>query len=66
MSEETAASDGMEYAKSGDTKRVLLLGSMTSAYYAIDTDEVRARILKRFRCLVEEWLELGARAGGHF
>lgn len=57
-------SDGMVYAEKGDQRRALLLGAMTSAYYSIDTDEARARVLDRFRGLVEEWLELGARVVG--
>jgi hypothetical protein len=54
-------SDGMVYAKSTDRKRVILLGAMTSAYYEILTDEERARVIERFRTLVEGWQDLGAR-----
>jgi hypothetical protein len=54
-------SDGMVYAKSGDRKRAILLGSMTPAYYEIAADDERARVLVRFRQLMEEWRELGAR-----
>jgi hypothetical protein len=54
-------SDGMIYAKSSDQKRAILLGAMTSAWYDIATDDERARVLDRFRTLVEEWQELGAR-----
>jgi hypothetical protein len=53
-------SDGMVYAESGDQKRAILLGAMTSAYYEIGTDEERAKVLARFRQLVQEWQELGA------
>jgi hypothetical protein len=54
-------SDGMTYAKSTDRKRAILLGAMTSAYYDIATNDERARVLDRFRKLMEEWQELGAR-----
>jgi hypothetical protein len=54
-------SDGMVYAKSTDRKRAILLGAMTSAYYDIAADEARARVIERFRQLVEEWQDLGAR-----
>jgi hypothetical protein len=54
-------SDGMEYAKSTDRKRALLLGAMTSAYYEIVDDAERAKVIQRFRQLVEEWQGLGAR-----
>lgn len=53
-------SDGMVYAKSSDRKRAILLGAMTSAYYEIVSDEERARVIERFRTLVEEWKSLGA------
>jgi hypothetical protein len=54
-------SDGMVYAKSSDPRRAILLGAMTSAWYDIAADDERARVLDRFRTLVEEWKELGAR-----
>lgn len=54
-------SDGMVYAKSTDPKRAILLGAMTSAYYDIATDDERGRVIGRFRRLMEEWQELGAR-----
>jgi hypothetical protein len=54
-------SDGMIYAGSGDQKRAILLGAMTPAYYEIVTDEERAKVLARFRQLVQEWQQLGAR-----
>lgn len=54
-------SDGMIYAKSSDRKRAILLGAMTPAYYDIAADDERARVIDRFRRLMEEWLELGAR-----
>jgi hypothetical protein len=53
--------DGMIYAKSSDRKRAILLGAMTSAYYDIVADDERARVIDRFRGLMEEWQELGAR-----
>jgi hypothetical protein len=51
----------MVYAKSADPKRAILLGSMTSAYYDIVADDERARVIDRFRQLMEEWQDLGAR-----
>ncbi len=51
----------MIYAASGDRKRAILLGAMTSAYYDIAVDDERARVIDRFRRLMEEWQELGAR-----
>jgi hypothetical protein len=54
-------SDGMVYARSSDPKRVILLGAMTSAYYNIVADDERERVIGRFRRLMEEWQELGAR-----
>lgn len=54
-------SDGMVYARSTDPKRAILLGAMTSAYYDIVADDERERVIGRFRRLMEEWLELGAR-----
>ncbi len=57
-------SDGMVYAKSTDPRRVILLGAMTPAYYAIESDEERARVIQRFRGLMREWQELGARVVG--
>jgi hypothetical protein len=54
-------SDGMIYATSSDPKRAILLGAMTSAYYDIVADSERNRVIARFRKLMEEWHELGAR-----
>jgi hypothetical protein len=54
-------SDGMVYARSTDPKRAILLGAMTSAYYDIVADDERERVIGRFRRLMEEWQELGAR-----
>ncbi len=42
-------------------RRVILLGASTSAYYEASDEEKRARILPRFKELVEEWKALGAR-----
>jgi hypothetical protein len=53
--------DGMVYAESTDPKRAMLLGAMTSAYYDITADDERARVIGRFRQLMEEWKALGAR-----
>jgi hypothetical protein len=57
-------SDGMVYAERSTTKRAILLGAMTPAWYDIELDEERARVIARFRQLVQEWLELGARVVG--
>ena len=57
-------SDGMVYADRSDQKRAILLGAMTPAYYNVEDDDERARVIARFRTLVEEWLELGARVVG--
>jgi hypothetical protein len=54
-------SDGMVYAQSTDPKRAILLGAMTSTWYEITTDEERQRVIDRFRKLMEQWRELGAR-----
>lgn len=57
-------SDGMVYAQGTDPKRAILLGAMTPGYYAIAADEERARVIARFRQLVEEWRDLGASVVG--
>ena len=57
-------SDGMVYADRSDQKRAILLGAMTPAYYNIEDDDERTAVIARFRTLVEEWLELGARVVG--
>ena len=41
--------------------RVLFLGAMTSAWYEASEELRRTRILPRFKQLVEEWRQLGAR-----
>jgi hypothetical protein len=45
-------------------RRVILLGAATSAYYESSDEDRRTRILPRFKQLVEEWKELGARVLG--
>jgi hypothetical protein len=57
-------SDGMVYAKAGGTLRAILLGAMTPGFYAITEDEDRAQVIGRFRGLVQEWQDLGARVVG--
>lgn len=42
-------------------RRAILLGAATSAYYTASDEDRRARILPRFKRMVEEWQELGAR-----
>lgn len=54
----------MTYAKSTDRQRAILLGAMTSAYYEIATDEERAKVISRFRTLMDEWRTVGARLVG--
>ena len=41
--------------------RAVFLGAMTSAWYSANDDERRQRILPRFKQLVEEWKEIGAK-----
>jgi hypothetical protein len=41
--------------------RAVFLGAMTAAWYSADDDERRQRILPRFKQLVEEWVDLGAK-----
>jgi hypothetical protein len=41
--------------------RAVFLGAMTSAWYSADDDDRRQRILPRFKQLVDEWKELGAK-----
>jgi hypothetical protein len=41
--------------------RAVFLGAMTSAWYSADDDDRRQRILPRFKQLVEEWKEIGAK-----
>ena len=42
-------------------KRVILLGTMTEAWYGATEEERRTKILPRFVELVREWTDLGAR-----
>lgn len=51
----------MVYPEMPAVKRVILLGAMTSAYYEASDGEKETRILPRFKQLVDEWKELGAR-----
>jgi hypothetical protein len=50
----------MVYPELGGPRRAILLGAMTSAWYEA-SDEERERILPRFKQLMDEWQELGAR-----
>lgn len=54
-------SDGMVYAKGGDGQRAILLGSMTSSWYEIATDDERRKVIDRFQKLMHEWRDAGAR-----
>lgn len=41
--------------------RVLLLGAATRGWYEAEDDERRERILPRFKAMMDEWRQLGAR-----
>ena len=41
--------------------RAVFLGAMTSAWYSANDEDRRQRILPRFKQLVEEWKEIGAK-----
>lgn len=41
--------------------RAVFLGAMTSAWYSAGDDDRQQRILPRFKQLVEEWKEIGAK-----
>jgi hypothetical protein len=51
----------MVYPEMPAVTRVILLGAMTNAYYEASDEEKTMRILPRFKQLVDEWQELGAR-----
>ena len=51
----------MVYPDETSPLRVVLLGAMTSAWYEASEELRRTRILPRFKQLVEEWRQLGAR-----
>jgi hypothetical protein len=51
----------MVYPEMPAVTRVILLGAMTNAYYEAPDEEKKMRILPRFKQLVDEWQELGAR-----
>jgi hypothetical protein len=51
----------MVYPEMPAVTRVILLGAMTNAYYEAPDEEKTMRILPRFKQLVDEWQELGAR-----
>jgi hypothetical protein len=44
-----------------DPKRVLFLGAATSAFYEASEEDRTTRILPRFKQMMDEWRELGAR-----
>ena len=54
----------MVYAKSSDRQRAILLGAMTAAWYDIQSDGERARVIARFQGLMDEWRGLGAQVIG--
>ena len=51
----------MVFPDEASTLRAVFLGAMTSAYYEAGEEERRERILPRFKQLVDEWRELGAK-----
>jgi len=53
--------DGMVYADREDPKRVVFLGAMTSVFYEIVDETLRANVISAFRSLVEDWVAMGAR-----
>jgi hypothetical protein len=44
--------------------RAIMLGAVTSAWYVATTEERESVILPRFRGVIEEWSELGAKSVG--
>jgi len=56
----------MVYPELASPKRVLLLGSMTDAFYAASDEERNSQVLPRFKELVDEWAALGARVLASF
>lgn len=54
----------MVYPEMGGPRRAILLGAMTDAYYEAADEDREGRILPRFKQLVDEWKELGARVVG--
>jgi hypothetical protein len=51
----------MVFPEEDSALRAVFLGAMTSAYYEAGDDDRRERILPRFKQLVEEWRDIGAR-----
>ncbi|HXF97395.1 MAG TPA: hypothetical protein VNJ46_02150 [Gaiellaceae bacterium] len=51
----------MVYPSAESPLRAVFLGAMTSAFYEASEEERRSRILPRFKQLMDEWRELGAR-----
>jgi DNA-binding Lrp family transcriptional regulator len=51
----------MVYSNGAGPLRAVLLGAMTSAWYEADNDDRRERILPRFKQIVEEWRQIGAK-----
>ena len=56
----------MVYPEMASPKRILLLGSMTDAFYEASDEERKTRILPRFKEIVDEWSQLGARVLASF
>lgn len=51
----------MVFPQGSGPLRAVFLGAMTSAWYSAGDEERRQRILPRFKQLVEEWKDLGAK-----
>jgi hypothetical protein len=50
----------MVYPTMPSPKRVIMLGAMTQTYYSAN-DEERSTVLPRFKAVVSQWQQLGAR-----
>lgn len=51
----------MVYPEGTAALRAVFLGAMTDAYYQASDVDRRERILPRFKQLMEEWLDIGAK-----
>lgn len=51
----------MVFPRGSSPLRAVFLGAMTSAWYSAGDDDRQQRILPRFKQLVEEWKEIGAK-----
>jgi hypothetical protein len=51
----------MVFSHGSGPLRAVFLGAMTSAWYGAGDDDRRQRILPRFKQLMEEWKQIGAK-----